>query len=220
MILVISNSQKKANILADMFRYMGILSIATTPYKALSRMAPVYRAAIIINPEELPDYKDYVDRLQSYSPQTPAFAMTSENQILADGIFDGRISSTAYAASILKQLVDFSSAMRLHPPGDYKNFLINLSPNQPTPIILGKRINLTKTECMVLRYLMQTHPQPAKPEEIISHVYNPSKAPNESNIRTYISVINQKATKALGWKIIRSVPKEGYTISLFPVEQS
>ena len=192
---------------------MGILSIAMTPHKALSKVSFVYRAAIILNPEELPDYTDYVTRLQNYSPTTPAFAVTAAEQNLADGVFDGRFSSSSYAANMLKKIVEFSNSKRLPPPGDYRRSIVDLSAYHTTPTILGKGFDLTKTECMVLRYLVRIYPQPAKPDEIISHIYNPTKAPNESNIRTYVSVINKKSIGVFGKSVITSVPKKGYAFS-------
>ena len=65
MILVISTSRKRASDLADMFRYMGILSIGLTPHSALSQVSYIYRAVILMHPNELPDYRDYVNRLKT-----------------------------------------------------------------------------------------------------------------------------------------------------------
>ena len=62
MVLIISTSRKTAEVISDMFYYMGVISYAATPTEALSEFSGLYRAALLVNPEALPDHEDFVSK--------------------------------------------------------------------------------------------------------------------------------------------------------------
>ena len=164
-----------------------------------------------MHPNELPDYRDYVNRLKTYSPTSPIFSLSSKEENIDTSIFAGNFNHTAYASNMLKKINEFAAANKILRPGLYQRLTINLSAYHTTPTIYSQPFNLTKTECMVLRYLIQITPNPATAQEIINHIYSPSKAPNPSNIRTYVSIINKKARPLYNGKnIIFSVQGQGY----------
>jgi formyltetrahydrofolate synthetase len=71
---------------------------------------------------------------------------------------------------------------------------------------------LTKTEAMILRYLICSYPIPQNSDAILRHSFRSSRAPESSSIRTHISSINKKLTKISGRKLIELIPKQGYLI--------
>ena len=211
MILVISASQKKASDLADMFRYMGLLTLATTPHAALSKVCYVYRAVILMFPNELPDYHDYVNRLRTYSPTSMIFSVSRKDESIDTSIFEGGFNNTTYASNMIKKINEFAVEHHVLRIGMYRRFRLDLSVFHTTHMIRNKPFILTKTECMVLRYLIQITPHAATAEEIIKHIYSPSKAPNPANIRTYVSIINKKGRILNNGKnIISPVKGKGY----------
>ena len=78
MLLIISKQKRIASDIAETFRYMSILAYGATPSEALSEVSELYRAALIISPETLPDAADFVKRLRSYKSNLPIFAITDE----------------------------------------------------------------------------------------------------------------------------------------------
>ena len=113
MLLVISQSKKLAKSIAETFHYMSILAYGATPSEALSEVSRLYRAAIIIHPEELCDVGEYVLRIRSYMKDLPIFALSAEESLpygdqLFDAIFKKHIHSLMVYNIIIALIYTFS----------------------------------------------------------------------------------------------------------------
>ena len=75
------------------------------------------------------------------------------------------------------------------------------------------RINFTKTEAMILRYLIRSYPLPKNAESILKYSFRPSRTPEPASIRTHISIMNKKLEAATGRRMIILEPGRGYLIT-------
>lgn len=212
MILVIDKSEKGANAVADMFRYMGILANALTPPHALSEISTVYSAALIVNPTALPDCDDYIDRLASYAGTVPIFALVEKGSAPSFKRNIKVFHSGSYAARIVSEISEYCVARGLRIIGDYRLSGIDASVENRYVSYFGKKISLTRTEAMIVRALIRTYPTPTPPAKLLEYVFKASKRPDVSNIRTHISMINKKFREVTGENIIASKAGEGYSI--------
>ena len=211
MVLIISKTQRDSRSISEMLYFMGVLSYATNPSAALSEISTVYSAVIIINPDKLPDKKDYTARLRSYA-DVPIFAL-SENDISEDKlIFDGVISNTSYASRILSYLVGFAEMNDTKIPGIYKLAGIDASVQTNFPTYFDKPLQFTKTETMILRALISFYPLRLNAKDILKYAFRQTKIPEKSNVRTHISVMNKKFREIANRNIITSAPGAGYRI--------
>ena len=71
---------------------------------------------------------------------------------------------------------------------------------------------MTRTEAMILRYLIARYPQPVSCKEIVKYAFRQSRAPEPSSVRTHVSLMNKKAESTIGKKIITFVPRRGYIV--------
>ncbi len=211
MILIINKSKKEARGLSDMFYYMGILAYGVTPTEALAEISPIYRAIILMSPDNLPDKNDYVTRLRSYA-SVPIFAITSNKDNHDVILFDGILKKGTYAAYIYKFISDYSYKYGTKLPGNYQLSGINASCDITAPLYFFKALPFTKTETMILRTLIRTYPQPTSAKQILKYAFRPSKVPDVSNIRTHISVMNKKFREVTGRNIITFEVGEGYRV--------
>lgn len=211
MLLIISKSKKEARSAAEMFYYMGIISRGASPTEALSEISAFHSAVIIINPDGLSSPEDYCRRLRSYA-HVPIFAI-SETPTRTDSlIFDGILKRTSYASRIFKFISEYAYSNSLRAPGSYKLAGIDASVDISIPMYFDKPLPFTKTETMILRTLIATYPTPTPSEDILKYAFRESKAPELSNIRTHISVMNKKFREITGRNIITLSLGEGYRI--------
>ena len=73
MLLIINPSKKVARSVSETFYYMGILSYGATASEGLSEISSLYRAVLIISPEDFPDIVDYIARLKGYKSDIPIY---------------------------------------------------------------------------------------------------------------------------------------------------
>lgn len=212
MILIINKSRKSGNAVVEIFRYMGILARAELPDTALSEISLIYRAVLIMNPHTLPDEKDYLKVLRSYTGKTPIFAMSDcviQNANLYDMTFLDGITSSRLLQSIL-EYSDRNNCLLL---GEYMLAGINASINLGGVTYYNDVLPLTKTETMILRLLIRAYPSPLTPKAILKYAFTQSKLPEEAGIRTHISSINKKFKAVSGNALITSLDSHGYIIS-------
>ena len=77
----------------------------------------------------------------------------------------------------------------------------------------GVLFGASKTEYSILRYLVKVHPDGAKASDIVKFCFKPGPKVTESNVSSFVHVINKKATKMFGRKIISTTDKRNYKIS-------
>ena len=213
MLLIISQSKKLAKSVQETFYYMSILAYGATPHEALSEVSGIYRAALIINPDVFPDVNDYVVRLRSYKSDLPVFALTnSEERSFYADIFDAIFTRNSLTPHLASKIIDFANENSRAKIGDYRLAGFDASSQRVGVSYFDKKIDLTKTEAMILRYLMRVYPIPQNADKITKYCFKPSREPESSSIKTHISVMNKKLDAAIGRKMIVHVPEKGYLI--------
>lgn len=213
MLLVISRSRKTARSISETFHFMSILSYGTTPHNALSEISPRYRAALIVNPEGFPDIKDYVNKIKAFKSSLPVFAITEgEPPSYFPDLFDGIFFKPYFTPNLAKKIVEYANEHNQAQIGSYRLAGFDASSNLIGTYYFYDKLNLTKTETMILRFLMVSYPTPQKSDCILKYAYRSCRAPERSSIRTHICAINKKLAKVAGRKIIYFEPNKGYVI--------
>ncbi len=212
MLLIVSKKKSQAQTISEMIRFSGILCYPATPKEALSEISTLYRAVVIIDPDTLPDAADFVKKLRSYLSSIPIFALYNSSDFKASAIFDGSYSAATYSARFAARLASYAKSKGLDHIGDYRLAGINATPDLPSVTFFEVPIKLTRTEAMILRFLMRSYPITQKSKSIIKYVYKASDAPEQSSIRTHICSINKKFKEHIGSNLIRSIDNSGYII--------
>ena len=213
MLLIISQNKKTARSISETFYYMSILSYGTTPHEALSEVSGIYRAALIINPSSFPDINDYVGRLKSYKSDMPVFALTDgDAPPYYDDIFDGVFNRPGFTPALAEKIINYANTNNLARIGDYYLGGFDASNHTVGVYYFHTHLSITKTEAMILRYLIRSYPIPQDARSILKYAFRPSRAPEPSSIRTHLSLMNKKLDAAIGRRIIALEPHEGYII--------
>ena len=211
MILVIDNKKQNASTFSEIFHFMGILSRAVTPSSALSEICPAYRALVICRPEAISDVRDFVKRLRSYSVTVPIFALTDSDKFPAE-IFDGVYPMGINSSTLVRKIIDFCNDSSLPVVGSYRLAGIEASVDMTTVLYKNEEIPLTRTEKMILRYLIRSYPCQSSTLMILKHAFRESRSPLPSSIRTHVHQINKKLSVLLGAPKIEATDG-GYVIS-------
>ena len=213
MLLIISQSKRLAKSVQETFYYMSILAYGATPHEALSEVSGMYRAALIINPDSFPDIIDYVGRLKSYKSDLPVFGLTDgEEKPFYIDVFDAVFTRNSLTPHLASKIISFANKNNRAKIGDYRLAGFDASSHLVGVRYFDRKVDLTKTEAMILRYLMRVYPIPQSVKEIIKYSFRPSREPEPASIRTHISVMNKKLEAALGKKMIVHAPTKGYLI--------
>lgn len=213
MLLIISQNRKIARGVSEAFHFMSILSYGATPHEALSEVSDLYRAVLIINPAAFPDINDYVGRIKSYKSDLPVFAITDSPAPTAySDIFDGVFTRSQFTPSLAEKIIDFANKHNRARIGDYHLAGFDASSHRLGVHFFHTAIPLTKTEAMILRYLIRSYPTPQRAESIIKYAFRPSHAPEATSIRTHLSLMNKKFEATIGRRMITLEPQKGYII--------
>ena len=213
MLLIISQSKRIARCVAETFHYMSILSYGTTPHEALSEVSNLYRAALIINPEGFPDILDYVNRIRSYKSDLPVFAILDvDPPPMYDDIFDACFTKPSFTPALAQRIIAYANEYNRARIGDYYLAGFDASSSMVGVYYFHTKVNLTRTEAMILRYLIRAYPLPQKADSILKYAFRPARAPELSSIRTHLSIMNKKFEESIGRKMIGFEPGRGYVI--------
>ena len=212
MVLIISSSKKRAQLINDIFYYMGVISHAVTPSEAYSEFSGIYRAALVIEPDSLPDAEDFVTKLRSYACGVPIFAI-SDTKNYSEKIFDGSFQGSIYSSTLVEEIVRYQSEHRLPLSAHYRLAGIDASCTNERVSVFDKAVSFTKTETMIQRYLIACYPTPQNAKRIVKYAYKPTKKPEISSIRTHVSVMNKKFRELTGKNLFLAMDKEGYVVS-------
>ena len=212
MILVIDESKKAAENLAGAFSYMGFLSLGVTPSEALTEISALYRAVVVTSAPRITSPEELVSRLRERSG-APIFSITDKPGGTGSEVFDLEIERGAYAALIAERLIEYCDSHELAVPGHYTALGIDASADLEGAMYFWQPLPFTKTECMILRYLIRSYPTPASAEKILKYAYRPSRRPDTANIRTHISIMNKKFKSVTQRPLIEAEFGEGYYLS-------
>ena len=213
MILIVDTNKRRADSIADIFYYMGIISRAVTPTAAFAEISPLYRAVIISGPNDFPDVKDFKNKLTSYS-SAPIYSISNDaNDARWRDLFRISFNDNAYSSSVAVRIANDLKACDLPAIGTYRLAGIDASCDLSSATALGKALPFTKTELMILRYLTVAYPTPQTPNKILKYAFKPGKMPDISGIRTHISIMNKKFRALLDRRLIITIPEQGYVIA-------
>ena len=214
MLLIISKQKRVASDVAETFRYMSILAYGATPSEALSEVSELYRAALIISPETLADTNDFVKRIRKYKRDLPIFAITDE-EVDSDmiSIFDAVFRKPTFSPALATKIIQYANEHQYAKIGDYRLGGIDASWDRVGVSYFDIGVSLTKTEAMILRYLIRSYPLPKSSHDIIKYVFKSSRAPEVASIRTHLSIINKKFEAIMQRRAVVLVAHEGYLIS-------
>lgn len=214
MLLIISSAKKNAQAVSDMFYYMGVVSYAATPAEALTEISEQYRAVLILEPENLADTEDYIRKIRSYKSNIPIFAVYGKGHpLLCSELFDGCFGDNSYSSTLVEEIVRYQIMHKLPKTAHYRLAGIDASCDKSAVTVFDKPINFTKTETMILRYLIACYPAPQSAKNIVKYAFKPTRKPEITSIRTHISVMNKKFRERTGKTLCASVPTVGYTVS-------
>ena len=208
MILVIDKAKRQRDTITDMFYYMGILSYGAAPMEALNEISRMYSAVLVSSLVGIPDPKDYISRLRSYS-DIPIFALSDEPNPLFDGCYSNNIYSSTLAISIAKYLRERDE----RPLGIYRLAGIEASADMTVATYFDKKLGFTKTETMILRYLIKSYPSPVSAKNILKYAFRATRRPEAASVRTHISVMNKKYSRLTGVKLTFPSDEAGYVIA-------
>ena len=213
MILIIHPILKQAKESADVFYYMGIPASARRPKEALSEVSLFYRAILICNPSSLPSPEEYVERMRAIGGGTPVFALAeSATDYAFSSLFEATFDSTDSSARILLKIREIQADKSLPLLGAYSLAGLSLDCDLSRPHYCDRPMDFTKTEAMILRYLIRTYPESADVHHIMRYAMRPSSLSDPAGIRTHIYGINRKFLSKTGRRLIKSIPGEGYRI--------
>lgn len=214
MVLIVSTVKKKAQSISEIFYYMGVLSYAATPYEATSEISGVYRAVLVLDSDELPDTDSFIKKMRAYNSSIPIFSMTDLNGVdRYDGIFDKEFDNDIYSSTLIAEIVSHQNARKLPLTAHYRLAGIDASCDKTYVTVFDKSVTFTKTETMLLRYLIASYPAPQSAKSIIKYAFKPSKKPETASIRTHVSIMNKKFREVRGRNLFVNIPNQGYTVS-------
>ncbi|MBP3605887.1 MAG: helix-turn-helix domain-containing protein [Clostridia bacterium] len=213
MILIVHPTQKEARQTAEVFYYMGIPASARRPKEALSALSLCFRAVLVCKPSALPCPEEYVDRLRAIGGGVPIFALNeAQEDLVLSPLFDGAFDSSLSSASILLGIRQLQRRRGLPLLGAYSLAGLVLDCELVRPCYCDRPMDLTRTEAMILRYLVRCYPEYADVHHILRFAMRPTCLSEPAGIRTHICSINRKFMQIAGRRLIASLPGEGYRI--------
>lgn len=214
MVLIVCSTKKEATCLSEIFYYMGIVSYGTTYYQGLGEVSPMYRAVIMLFPEKFADIRDYIDRVRTYSSVIPIFGVTDNRDQIGryEKYFSAIYKYSTLSAHLASKMAEYCRSQNQPHIGDYRLAAINATADRDEVEFFGIPIELTKSEKMILRFLMRAYPNPMKSPKILKYAFRQSRVPEQSTVRAHISGINRKYREKFGRNIIMMLPHEGYVI--------
>lgn len=131
----------------------------------------------------------------------------------ADGsLFDGIIEGEIFTPRSVERICLSLALYGREPLGAYTGGGIDASVDAAGVFCSGERIPLTRTETMIVRYLIHRSPRSATAEEILAHAFRQTRAPEPTSVRTHISIINKKFRETVGRPL--TAPSDDGTYSL------
>lgn len=213
MVLIVHRKRMAAKTVSDVFHYMNILSRPVTPTEALSEISLMYRAVIVLDPETLPEPREFVGRLKSYAATVPVFAVGDNLKGFSElDAFDGHFKLSCFCVRLACYMADYCKKHKLPCLGEYKAAGLNATCDLPTVYYFNDELDLTKTEAMITRLMIRSYPLPIKASEVLKYAFKQTRLPEATSVRTHISSINRKFKKLANRPLIIMIPSEGYVL--------
>ena len=220
LLLVIGKTKSDANSVSDIFNYMGIVSYGTTPELSATEFSNRHRAILFIHPEEMSTVSEVVSTARTYSLNTPIFAIfkstegAEEKSLVPYSLFDEVFSDSMASSDILYGMIAYQLERGRLQLGTYRFAGIDASINCGGVYCFDKEVSLTKTEAMILRFLMLSYPIRKSASDILRYAFRSGKLAEPSSIRAHICSINAKLIALFGRRTIKSDRGAGYYIDV------
>lgn len=220
MLLIIDKNQANADTVSDIFNFMGIVSCGTTPESVGSEFSNRHKAILFIHPEQMNNADVLVKLARTYSLDAPVFAISNdksysyENASPLYSIFDKVFPDGSLSSDITYQISSYLSDIGKDSLGTYRIAGIEASVNNPLPSYFDAPVNLTKTETMILRFLIASYPMPKSASDILKYSFRSGKTPEPASIRTHISSINRKFMSFTDKHVISNKQGAGYVLTV------
>ena len=212
MILIVSQNKSKAVAVSDIFHYMLILSYPCVPKDALREISTVYKAILVVDPEDLPDSKDFIKKMRALA-DIPIFAISEDPKSMPNTeYFDKAYKNAILSSTLVVNIIEYLKQENRPCVGEYRLAGIDTSFYLKTPTFYFHDVNLTKTERMIMNYLIVTYPLKQSNTNIVKYAFRSGKKPEDASIRTHISHIKNKFRKINERDIIENIPGKGYYI--------
>lgn len=213
MLLIIDSTKENGKTLSNMLYHMGIASLAVSAKDAFAEISPIYKAAVIFDPSGLADAYDFVNKIRLYFSNIPIFAVSgAEPDPSLEALFTKSYRAPINPTVLVSDIVSVQEKLGISRLGDYRLAGIDASCELGYVSIGGEAVPFTKTELMILRYLIASYPTPKKAERILRYAFRQGRLPELTGIRTHVSLMNRKYRELRGENLIASVPKRGYVI--------
>ena len=213
MLLIIDNTRENGKTLSDMLYHMGIASLSVKATDALSEISPMYKAAIIFDPSALTDAYDFIGQIRSYFSNITLFAVsgTALSPSL-ESLFTKTYRAPVNPTALVGDIISVQERLDLPRIGEYRLAGIDASCDLGYVRMGEDAVPFTKTETMILRYLIAAYPTPRGADRILKYAFRQGRLPELASIRTHVSLMNKKYRSLRGKNLIVSVPKGGYVI--------
>ena len=209
MLIITDFNKERRDALAELYHFMGVLTYAVSPNELKYSVDPGVNAILFASIDGIDAKSELLRELRTYT-DLPIFAITDT----VIGGFDQTFSHSETYPDILHEIRKHGELCGAHVIGEYERCGICVSAFAPGASFLGEPLPLTKSEIMILRYIIAIYPRPASAEGILKYAFRPSRSPEVSGVRTHISVMNKKFREAYGRCLISSDEREGYRLSL------
>ena len=208
MILVISKSKKNSSRYAEALNTMGYLAYGVTSALALKELSPRYKAILVFDADIIAGVDIFLKNLSTSPLKIPIFAVGNVNHENFSEIYP----NTTLLSTVIKKITRSLVLNELPVIGKYKCAGFDCSSELRDVYYFDKKIILTKTEKMILRYLCRSYPLPVTAKDIIQYAIKPSHTPEPSSIRTHISKMNKKFKETISRPMIEHSEQGGYII--------
>lgn len=220
MLLVIGKTKPEASAVSDVFNYMGIVSYGTTPDGAAYEFSNRHRAILFIHPEDISSSDKLIKMARTYSLDAMIFALrkqdggeTSDFSALYSS-FDAVFESSLLSSDMLYRIICCQNERGTAPLGTYRLAGLDASASYDTVSYFDASSQLTKTESMILRFLIASYPIKRSAQDVLKYSFRSGKFSEPSSIRAHICSINAKLSAMIGKSPIISDRGLGYYLSL------
>lgn len=207
MILITDISKSRRDSAQEMLYYMGLLSYSVSPENAARELCSAPYSALLITSVSGFD----AERLTLYARGRgiTVGAVATEESSAYDVVFP----EGSYAADIACGMRDAAVVRGLREIGKYSFGDVDASQAAGVVRRCGKIVELTRTETMILRYLIKKHPEHTTAEDILKYAFRPSRTPEVSSVRTHLSVMNKKFREMTGRMLTEPPTGAGYRLA-------
>ena len=195
MILIINNDPVIAHAISEILSFAGIPSSTSDRYRPSE--AQKYRAVIFTSAD--------ADIHAGDGCKVPLFLACADGVTArsACATFSAVFGEGELSSSLLQRISAYQREYMLPVSGVYRLAGIDASVELKNECrYFDTRIRLTRTEAMILRYLIAVFPRTVGSRDIAEHVFRRERMPEESNVRTHICSLNKKFTEVLGKRLV------------------